>query len=587
MDSGKKGCKKSATTRTPLGSVAPPIQITAKDWTTEKWSKYLPKLQRAVQRGEAPIELYLHGVEILCAIQPPTWECLHSEEEDEATKTMEIQSPNQRGTSSGQEAPETNQTYSTEASFPTQSFMKHWSIEDWQWVFMAAQSMQEYGPWVHHLAHQIAPKTLPSPSMTESWPKVAKQRHAIAVKDVWGAHLRQVEYLVANAQAPDHLLAITKQLYVETMISHSEGQDSSEDSSSQASSTPQRRWMDASEKERQRIVIQHLWQSDQGLQEIAEVEEGHRGGNHHCSYRLIGIYQSISALQHHQRFSPEWRTKKTGPKWMQEYGEFWQHLPKPAQGWTKADWNSLLIAMELRGVTDPAIAPILQEHWQQYMVLLQEQEPHIQVRLSVVHASTLACVAWTWLYASDPVPARNPVRIACRWCKKESVINLSITARATTTMGHLSAEPYTTNVTLDNGHLGLPLLRDPSVHRSPYEVRQALSVSLPRQIREAVYGIIHTRSVYSEQVPRILPIREHRSLIGGGTIHWRQSMSTSTPNGQDANLRPGDSEPSPEPTPASEETPFSPTGSGTWPRVASHPPNVSPQQWANHNSWIR
>ena len=143
MDSGKKGCKQSATTSTLPGSVAPPIHITAKDWTTEKWSSYLPKLKRAVQRGEAPIELYLHGVEILCSIQTPSWECLHSEEEDQVTKTLEIQSPNQRGTSSGQEDPETNQTYSTEASFPTQSFMKHWSIEDWQWVFMAAQSMQE------------------------------------------------------------------------------------------------------------------------------------------------------------------------------------------------------------------------------------------------------------------------------------------------------------------------------------------------------------------------------------------------------------------------------------------------------------
>ena len=587
MDSGEQGCTQSAAARTLPESAAPPNLAIARKWTSERWSSYLPKLKKEVQRGEAPIELYLHGVEILSSSQNPSWECLHPDTEEQPTKTPAIRLPNQRGTSSGPKDPETNQSYATVASLPTQSFMKTWSLEDWQWVFVAAQSMQEYGPWLHHLAHQIAPKTTPSPDVTESWPKVPRRRHQTAVKDVWGAHLRQVEYLVTNANAPDQLLAITKQLYVQTMMYHSEGQDSSESTSSQASSTSPRDQAALSEKERQRLVVQHLWRSDQGLQEIAEVEEGSRRGNHQCSYRLTGIYQSITALHHYQRFSPEWRTKKTGPKWMPEYGEFWQQLPNPTQGWAKADWNSLLTAMELRGVTHPAMAPILQEHWQQFTALLQEPEPPVQLRLSLVYASTLACVAWAWLYASDPVPARNPVRIACKWCKQESIINLSITAQATTTMGHLGTEPYTTNVTLDNGHLGLPLLRDSTLLRYPYEVRQALSVSLPRQVRDAVYGILHTRSVYSEQVPRILPEKEHRSLIGGGSIHWRRPIPTSVPNGPDPNPRTGNSEPSPEPTPASEETPFSPTGSGVWPLVGDHPPNVSPQQWANHNSWIR
>ena len=166
MDSGEQGCKQSATARTLPESAAPPNLVIAKEWTTERWSSYLPKLKKEVQRGEAPIELYLHGVEILSSIQNPSWECLHSDAEDQATKTLAIRLPNQRGTSSGPEDPETNQTYVTVASLPIQSFMNNCTIEDWQWVFVAAQSMQEYGPWLHHLAYQIAPKITPSPEIT-------------------------------------------------------------------------------------------------------------------------------------------------------------------------------------------------------------------------------------------------------------------------------------------------------------------------------------------------------------------------------------------------------------------------------------
>ena len=49
--------------------------------------------------------------------------------------------------------------------------------------------------------------------------------------------MRQVEYLVTNANAPELILAITKELYVETMVQHGEGEGSSESTSSQASST--------------------------------------------------------------------------------------------------------------------------------------------------------------------------------------------------------------------------------------------------------------------------------------------------------------------------------------------------------------
>ena len=73
------------------------------------------------------------------------------------------------------------------------NFTSHWSTKEWKWLLRAAQDMQEYGPW---------------------------QRHQIIVKDIWGAHLRQVEHPITNANAPKLLLAITKGAYVDTMVKH-------------------------------------------------------------------------------------------------------------------------------------------------------------------------------------------------------------------------------------------------------------------------------------------------------------------------------------------------------------------------------
>ena len=48
MDSGEQGCKQSATARTLPESAAPPNLVIAKEWTTERWSSYLPKLKKEV-----------------------------------------------------------------------------------------------------------------------------------------------------------------------------------------------------------------------------------------------------------------------------------------------------------------------------------------------------------------------------------------------------------------------------------------------------------------------------------------------------------------------------------------------------------
>ena len=251
------------------------------------------------------------------------------------------------------------------------------------------------------------------------------------------------------------------------------------------------------------------------------------------------------------------------------------------------DWNALLIGMELRAETDQALKPILQGHWELYVTLLMQPEQPQQLRLTKEQAKILACVSLDWLYLNDQVPARNQTRISCKWCKQESIINMSITARAITTMGHLVAGPYRTTVKLDNGFLSLPLPRDSTVVRQPHQIRPALGLSLTIQTRDAVFGMLHSRSVYSEQVPRVLPGPRDRSLISGGTIHWRRTESFPPPIAPDSNIQAEISEPSPEPIPESAD-PHERVGEPAMPpRQEDEPQSASPEQWISWNSWIR
>ena len=57
---------------------APP-GVNTRTWTTQKWSTYLQQMRKEVEAGEAPIELYLHGMEILSAQQDTKWVCLRKE----------------------------------------------------------------------------------------------------------------------------------------------------------------------------------------------------------------------------------------------------------------------------------------------------------------------------------------------------------------------------------------------------------------------------------------------------------------------------------------------------------------------------
>ena len=101
------------------------------------------------------------------------------------------------------------------------------------WLFQAAQGIKDHETWLHHVPGQLAPQVKPPPMEIRSWEQTDRQRHQIAVKDIWGAHLRQVEHLTSNGTAPARLLAITKDLYVETMLAFGEGQTSSAGSPSQ------------------------------------------------------------------------------------------------------------------------------------------------------------------------------------------------------------------------------------------------------------------------------------------------------------------------------------------------------------------
>ena len=147
------------------GAHVTPPKVISGTWTKKKWSTYLQKMRKEVETGEAPIELYLHGLEILGSQQSPEWVCL---QKDPAADQGQA-SADQGGATSGSPMPDDKKTY------VAYSFTSYWITKEWKWLFGAAQDMQEYGPWLHHVAHQIAPKVTPSPTETKLWNREDKQ----------------------------------------------------------------------------------------------------------------------------------------------------------------------------------------------------------------------------------------------------------------------------------------------------------------------------------------------------------------------------------------------------------------------------
>ena len=78
-----------------------------------------------------------------------------------------------------------------------------------------------------HVSGQMALQVRLSHTEIISWEQTDRQRHQITVKDIWGAHLQKVGHFTSNGTVPARLLAITKDLYVETMLAFGEGQTSS------------------------------------------------------------------------------------------------------------------------------------------------------------------------------------------------------------------------------------------------------------------------------------------------------------------------------------------------------------------------
>ena len=160
-------------------------------WTKQRWSTFLQRLRKEVEVGEAPIELYLHGMEILSVQQDTKWVCLPDTDTDQ-----DHASTNQRGASSSRPREDTKKTE------VAHSFATLWITNIWKWLFGTAQDMREHAAWLHHVAYQIAPKVRPPPAEIKAWKREDRQSHQIAIKDIWGAHLRQVEHLITNANAP-------------------------------------------------------------------------------------------------------------------------------------------------------------------------------------------------------------------------------------------------------------------------------------------------------------------------------------------------------------------------------------------------
>ena len=73
MDAADQVCDKAPKEDKDAQSQAEPKTSSGQKWTSEKWTSYFAKLKMEVEAGEAPVELYLQGMQILSSIQNPNW----------------------------------------------------------------------------------------------------------------------------------------------------------------------------------------------------------------------------------------------------------------------------------------------------------------------------------------------------------------------------------------------------------------------------------------------------------------------------------------------------------------------------------
>ena len=135
-------------------SVILPPGESNRTWTKQKWSTYLQQMRTEVEAAEAPIKVYLHGLEILSAQQDTKWACLHKE----PAANQDQASTDQGGTSSCPPMPNIKKTE------VAHSFTSLWTTKEWTFLFCAAQDLKEHAAWLHHVAHRKAPKVRPSPT---------------------------------------------------------------------------------------------------------------------------------------------------------------------------------------------------------------------------------------------------------------------------------------------------------------------------------------------------------------------------------------------------------------------------------------
>ena len=91
-------------------------------------------MRKEVEVGEAPIELYLHGMEILSAQQDTKWVCLRKESETD----QDHASTDQGGASSCTPMADNKKTE------VAHSFTSLWTTKEWKWFLGAAQDIKEH-----------------------------------------------------------------------------------------------------------------------------------------------------------------------------------------------------------------------------------------------------------------------------------------------------------------------------------------------------------------------------------------------------------------------------------------------------------
>ena len=142
MATGSQSDVASDQGRSSLLAANPPGGKGSNKWTKHDWNAYLVKMRVEVDAGEAPVELYLRGLEILSEQKSTYWFCFQQD-----LPADQAQAPVDQGGTPA--CPPTRKAIKSEIAH---SYTAIWIAKDWEWLFQASQDIKDHAAWLHHVA---------------------------------------------------------------------------------------------------------------------------------------------------------------------------------------------------------------------------------------------------------------------------------------------------------------------------------------------------------------------------------------------------------------------------------------------------